>query len=76
MYLPRRDHRFEYLWDAMSHVEHNQCGDCKLRKPESDGAYGPMCYEIEATFMQEEPVVEIEDLGDSGLWCTKFQLDS
>ena len=74
MYHPHRDYRFEYVWEAMAFVEDNQCRDCQFRKTDSD-AYGPMCYEVEAAFMMEEPVVEIDDLGESGLHCTKFALD-
>ena len=72
MYQPKRDYRFEYMHEALNHVEDNQCRECVFRKPDPN-AYGPMCVEIEAQFIMEEPIIEIDDLGDSGLHCTKFR---
>lgn len=68
MYVPRRDHRFEYLWDAMNHVEETQCRGCVLRKDDNDEY--PMCNEVESVFIQEIPVEAIDDRGDEGLFCT------
>lgn len=74
VYTAHRDYRFEYVMEAMNHVEVSQCFECKFRKDDNDEY--PMCYEIEAPFMLEEPVEEIDDLGDKGLLCKKFQPES
>lgn len=69
MYKPHRDYRFEYLYEAMEHIEETQCIDCKFVEP---GEY-PMCVEISGKFLMEEPIEEIEDLGNDGLRCTLRQ---
>lgn len=66
-YIPRRDYRFEYVFEAMKHVEERDCKDCIFAVP---GEY-PMCLPISSMFLTEEPVEEIDDLGDDGLRCTK-----
>ena len=72
-YLPRRDERFEYIGDAMEHIETKQCFKCILR--DKDDQEMPMCYEISTFIILEAPVHAIDDLGDAGLNCRKFVLD-
>lgn len=69
MYVPKRDYRFEYVTEVMAHVEENQCVSCVFRE---EGEY-PMCLPIAAKITLEEPVEEINDLGSSGLSCTKYR---
>lgn len=71
-YVPRRDYRFEYLWEAMSFIEERQCNSCAFK---SDRPEYPMCFEIESRFIAEEPVVEVEDLDDEGLVCKVYRND-
>jgi hypothetical protein len=71
-YIPRRDGRFEYLTDALAFIEERQCGDCVFQFAR-DGFY--MCGEIEAKVFAEQPVLEINDLGDEGLFCKLYQRD-
>lgn len=79
MYAPKRDHRFEYLWDAMAFIEENQCVSCafgKLNDPDEDSSHAaeyPMCYKIEGEFIMEEPVEAIDDRGDEGVVCTLYR---
>lgn len=79
MYEPKRDSRFEYIWDAMHFVEEMQCKGCAFSKlqdesqdPEHASEY-PMCYKIEAKFLLEEPVIELDDVGTHGVVCTLFK---
>lgn len=53
------------------YLEETQCKTCKLRKTlvDPDEEF-PMCYKIEGGFLLEEPIAEIEDVGDEGLVCT------
>lgn len=69
MYKPHRDHRYEYLWEAMRDIEEAQCNSCVFREL---GEY-PMCLPISGQFILEEPVEEINDLGSGGLVCTKYR---
>lgn len=76
-YKPRRDYRFEYIWDAIAWVEDNQCRSCIHRKSEQSHSFNdeyPMCHEVEADFVEEKPVQAVEDLGDEGLLCTRYQM--
>jgi hypothetical protein len=70
MYRPHRDYRFEYVTDAINHIEQLQCGSCVFRE---EGEY-PMCLPISGNIILEEPVEEINDLGRAGLVCTKYRL--
>ncbi len=69
MYIPRRDYRFEYVTEAMEFVEVQECSTCVFRE---EGEY-PMCLPIAAKMTLEEPVEEINDLGDDGISCTKYK---
>lgn len=69
MYRPHRDYRFEYVFEAMSFVENNQCKTCVFRE---EGEY-PMCLPISGQFILEEPVEEIDDLDERGIACTKYR---
>lgn len=79
MYEPKRDSRFDYLWDVMHFVEEMQCKGCafsKLQDDEGDPEHAanyPMCHEIEAKFVLEEPVEELDDAGRDGVVCTLFK---
>lgn len=79
MYTPGRDARFEYLWDAINFIEENQCRTCafsKLNDPDENREHAeeyPMCYEIEAAMLTEQPVEAIDDCGDDGVVCTKYR---
>ena len=70
MYIPRRDSRFEYIWELLSHVEERQCNDCFFK---SDREGYPMCGEVEAQVIEEGPVVELDDRGEHGVVCTKYR---
>ena len=70
-YIPRRDHRFEYIWEAMAFIEEGQCHSCKFKK--GDNEEYPMCYDIEADFMLEQPVEDIDDRDDGGVVCIKYE---
>ena len=77
-YVPRRDYRFEYIYDAVSFVEEYQCGTCRFRKnPDDEGQHAiefPMCFEVEAAIMAEDgPVEALDDLGTSGVVCVKYR---
>lgn len=71
MYEPRRDSRFEYVWEAMAHVEERQCTSCALQNNRDDEYF--MCGEIEYKLMECEPVEEFSDLGELGLHCNKYR---
>lgn len=78
-YTPRRDGRFEYIWEAMTFIEDRQCGTCIFSKlydrgedPKHAAEY-PMCYEIEGLFILEEPMHDIDDHGDEGISCNRYQ---
>lgn len=71
MYKPHRDHRFEYLWDMMSFIEDNQCRTCVFRRTDDEDY--PMCFEISGLLIEEEPVEQIDDIGELGLSCTKYR---
>lgn len=79
MYKPRRDERFEYIWEAMRFIEDSQCKTCAFSKKAQDpdnephSSQYPMCYEIEAVLLQERPVEELEDAGLQGIICTKYR---
>lgn len=69
-YIPKRDYRFEYLWDVMSFIEENKCHDCAFK---SDRPDYPMCFEIEAEIIDEKPVAALDDQGDDGVVCTRYR---
>lgn len=71
MYRPQRDHRFEYVHDAIHFIEQYQCGACVFRR--TDDEEYPMCFEVSGTFYLEEPMEEIDDLGNDGLTCKKYK---
>lgn len=70
MYTPQRDNRFEYIWDAMEFIEDNQCKGCKFK---SDDEEYPMCHEVLGRMMKEKPMKEIDDLGDQGIKCNRWE---
>ena len=79
IYKPHRDRRFEYVWEAISFIERNQCVTCKFSKigdedwPDQEHANEyPMCGQIEGEFITEVPIPAIEDRGDDGLFCTIY----
>lgn len=78
-YKPHRDSRFEYVWEAISFVEENQCRTCihsKLFEPDTDKDHAedfPMCWEIEGEFISEEPIQDVMDYGKDGIWCRRWQ---
>lgn len=69
-YKAHRDHRFEYVWEVMSFIEERQCNSCGFK---SDRPDYPMCFEIEAELIEEEPVPALDDRGDDGVVCTKYR---
>lgn len=72
MYTARRDYRFEYVWDLMKFIEDEQCHDCAFK---SDRDEYPMCFEIEAELISEQPVPALDDKGDDGVYCTRYRND-
>lgn len=69
VYIPRRDSRFEYIWDVMTFVEEQQCNSCAFKSDREDD---PMCFEIEAELIAEEPVEALDDRGSDGVVCMKY----
>lgn len=69
VYTPQIDYRFEYVTDAINHIEEEQCNSCVFRE---EGEF-PMCLPISGQMILEEPVEEINDLGSDGLVCTKYR---
>lgn len=74
MYKPVRDERFEYLSEAIEHIEQRQCQTCVARK-EDDQEF-PMCYMMESLFLLEKPIAEIDDNGNAGLKCKLYKMES
>jgi hypothetical protein len=82
-YVPRRDSRFDYIWEAMDHIEERQCVNCafsKLQDPDVDKSHAeeyPMCFEVEADFIVKEaahePIEYISDYAPLGLTCNKYE---
>lgn len=71
MYKPHRDERFHYAHEALQFIEELQCKACAFK--ETDDPSMPMCLEIAGRFFDEEPIEEIDDLGNDGLRCTKYR---
>lgn len=71
MYTPHRDERFYYVHEALQFVEEMQCKACLFK--ETDDPDMPMCMETSSKFIMEEPIVEVDDHGDDGIVCTKYQ---
>lgn len=71
-YKATRDHRFEYVWDVMQFIEERQCETCAFKSDRDDY---PMCFEIEAELISEEPVASLDDRGDDGVVCTRYRND-
>lgn len=71
MYKPHRDGRFHYIHEAIHFVEEMQCKGCGFK--ETDDPDMPMCLEVSGKFIMEEPVEEIDDLGNDGIRCTKYR---
>jgi len=71
VYKPSRDYRFYYAHEALQFVEEMQCKACGYK--ETDDPNMPMCLEISSKFMLEEPIEEVDDMGDDGLVCTKYK---
>lgn len=70
MYYPKRDSRFEYVWEALTHIENRFCSKgCRKAVGATEEFPGMGCPIIE-NIMIEQPVVEIDDLGKDGLFCT------
>lgn len=72
-YTPRRDHRFEYIWEAMSFVEENQCSSCMLRGDQDEYPMMGCTFGIDVKFIDEVPIEEIDDLGNDGISCHKYE---
>jgi hypothetical protein len=70
MYRAHRDYRFEYAHDVIYFLEEHQCGTCVFR---NDDPEMPMCFEIAGAIVTEEPVAEIQDMDDQGVWCQKYK---
>lgn len=71
-YVPKRDYRFEYIYDAINFVEEYQCKTCRFRKEDNDE--DPMCYEVEAAVIAEDgPVEALDDIGEHGVVCVKYR---
>lgn len=77
MYKPTRSKNFEYIWDLMSFIEDNQCRNCAFSKlateNNSHADEYPMCYEIEAEIITEEPVAALDEQPDGSVVCTKYR---
>jgi hypothetical protein len=78
-YTPRRTAEFEYVWELISHIEHNQCFDCAFSKPvvdpdsEPHSSEYPMCYEIEAAIIAEEPLEALDEAPDGVVVCSLYK---
>lgn len=68
-YKPRRDSRFEYMWDLMAWVEERQCKTCALKSDREDF---PMCFEVEAEILEEKEVEALDDHGEYGVVCSRY----
>ena len=65
---------FEYMYMIFDHVESTLCETCVFRKlpHEYDNeSMGPMCFEIEAKVILEEPVEEWTF--DDGMSCDRYR---
>jgi hypothetical protein len=72
-YIPRRDHRFEYIYEAMQYVEQKQCKNCIKR--DDDPNY-PMCSDVAEFFFAEiVSIPMVEDHGEYGIFCNIFEGD-
>lgn len=70
MYHPVRDSRFEYVWDAIEHIEERNCSKgCVFAVAATEEYPGQGC-ELITKIMFEEDVEEIDDRGYE-LFCTK-----
>ena len=68
VYIPRRDHRFEYVTEALEHIEETQCVGCIHNT--GDEYPTSECPVVDAFNLGLEiPVPEFLDLGDH-LVCT------
>jgi hypothetical protein len=77
-YRPHREVRFHDLWDLIHFIESNQCEACRFRKSPYDfdpnfATEFPMCPEVEADVISEEPVEALDDMGDQGVVCSRFK---
>jgi hypothetical protein len=70
MYTPTRDYRFEYASQAIAFIELRQCHTCLFKENSTDY---PMCYEIAGSIVMEQPVEDIDDRGNEGIVCTKYE---
>lgn len=70
-YTPRRDERFEYVWDVMRFVEDKQCKSCAFMFNRDDEYF--MCGEIEYELMEMNVVPELDDAGSDGVVCTRYR---
>jgi len=69
-YKAHRDYRFEYVGDVIEFIEERQCVTCKFQ---TDDPSMPMCWEFSGAIVCEEPVEELDDLGDDGIVCRKYE---
>lgn len=69
-YTAHRDYRFEYVGDVIEFIEERQCVTCKFC---FDDPWTPMCGEISGAIVSEGPVEELDDLGDDGVVCRKYE---
>lgn len=70
-YTAHRDYRFEYAVDVIEFIEERQCVTCKFQ---FDDPSIPMCWEISSDILVQEPVEELDDLGNDGIVCRKYEL--
>lgn len=72
-YKPRRDYRFEYVYEAMTFIEDRQCVTCVFNV----GGDYPMCFEVSEWFLRAdedfEPIPDVDDRGDEGVVCTRYR---
>lgn len=76
MYKPTRDHRFEYVWEVMEFIEENQCKGCAFKSEHGENSIGEpyfMCGEIEFLLADEQPVLDLDDVGDDGVVCRRYR---
>lgn len=78
-YTPKRDEKFYYIWDLMNYIEEKQCKTCSFSKivqdPDNEphSSEYPMCFEIEAEIIAEQPVEALDDAGDGGVVCSRYR---
>lgn len=72
-YRAHRDERFEYAEDVIRFIEKRQCGSCRFKQKGGDDV---MCADIAVAITLEEKVKCLDDLGDKGVVCRKYEKDT